>query len=172
MISFRTRHEDGEARPSGMGVSGGRPIALGAIELERAITIEKWKRALTAAKTDELLPSEHEALNHARRLIRECDGRGAVISAGSAAEIALSRALNARLASANEPSAVAILMDRTTLGRLPGLAKRFGVDCPPIEKLVKVRNDAVHRAVTPYLSDANELVEIAAAVVWMHSPLM
>jgi len=172
VLSFVIEDDKGDIKPFGLGVSGGKPRVLGRLDISQAISVDAWRRALKAASDTEPLPAEHEVLNHARTLLLEGDSRGSVIAAGSAAEIALSRALHGRLSSANEPVAVATLMDRTTLGRLPGLSKRFGVPCPPIKRLTDARNDAVHRGVVPFLQDASELLDIADAVVKMHSPLV
>lgn len=138
----------------------------------KTISRAAWERAVRLANESAQVPVEHEFLSSARAFLGQRATRMAVIEAGSAVEISLGMAIRNRLLQRNEADAVHELLDRKTLGALPRVARRFGVQCPTsLEPLLKLRNDAVHSGISPPYPDAKAAIELAARVLEMHSPL-
>jgi hypothetical protein len=124
------------------------------------ITAKQWRGALTRASKSEQVPLGHSLLLDAQRnLVRE-HTRRALIDAGTAVEVALSKRL-------------ATFGQKKTLGMLVSEARMKGLRLPAATstKLVDVRNDVAHRGYRPSPAEARSAVKIASRVVRAFAPL-
>jgi hypothetical protein len=149
------------------------PTLLITQPIDVIVTRKVWQKAVELASAEQDVPIEHLLLNEARAAGARGKWRQLVLEAATAAEVALSAALRARLAPANEAPVIDAMMARKTLGALVQLCDRLGVLLPPDTQLalVKPRNDAIHAAVTPTPEVASKAFTIATSIICSHRPL-
>ena len=149
-----------------------KPIHFGApLFWSRVAPVGAWRRAIREATRGADPPLEHALMNRARAALDEFDDRIAAIEAGSACEVAITASIERRLARGDQKVARALLGRTRMLGSLIQLSRELGIALPSDidEKLVKLRNDAVHRGGAPARGAASKAVEIAEAVIAAHS---
>ncbi len=129
---------------------------------ERALDEAALQRVFTHAATGQSPSLSWLLTRDAENLLARGDYRRAVLDAGTAAELALSKLLTDR----------GIAIDpRDTLGSLVRKALNNGLPCPPDapSDLVQVRNDAAHRG-RVVDSEAGTAVQISADLVELSQP--
>jgi hypothetical protein len=137
----------------------------------QAISLANWRRAVKLASDEVEVPVEHQLLNAARAALERRHMRLGALEAGTAAEIVLRRALEAKIQS--EDGDVSEIEDRT-LGALRKIAGQRGVACPDwpeFNKLLRPRNEAAHGLRVPLYPEVREAIRVATEIVNMHAPL-
>ncbi|MDR1426796.1 MAG: hypothetical protein LBJ08_03440 [Bifidobacteriaceae bacterium] len=101
------------------------------------------------------------------------DNREAVIVAGTAAEIALTKLIRSSVEAVAQSIADALLDKYRMLGNLIDLANRLGVELPngATASLAKPRNDAVHSGTHPSDKEMYSAISITRKIVSLSSPL-
>jgi len=157
-------------------------IRINMLEVE-ALDERHWRRVLELASTGSSPPVEYSLARSARIQLRVHQYRRAVIDAATAVDVVLTDLLHANLA--NLPSGLQTTLNRSdqTLGwlvdtlnnarGLPSSITNVATQLPSDLKtgLVTVRNDVMHRNVTPTHEEAARAVAIAAEVVKTVNPL-
>jgi hypothetical protein len=133
---------------------------------------ETWRRVVRLAGRDTPVPDEHRLLCAARAWLRRAEYRRAVIDAGTAAELALTRLPDQAMAAVHPPVQKVLLQENRPLGRLVNLVGP-SVDVPSedLKGLVKSRNDCVHRNMPPTPDEATQATSTATALVELVEPL-
>jgi hypothetical protein len=157
-----------------IGAGGDRPVFVMG---QRASTAAELRAAFAAASREEDLPLERQLLAEAIVYAHRAQNRHAVITACSAAEVALSSAAREMLlrAGRTEDEVEAILggvtglieLYRLNSGRRPGLAvsiKRV------MDQLARPRNRAVHQGAAPDKETVKKAIQAAKALLGV-SPL-
>lgn len=136
--------------------------------VDESLTPERWRFSLKKASEHERPPLELLVMRDANQALMREHFRKAVVDAGSAVEIALTRRIREKLATKNEAHVIEeLLRSHPTLGRRLGLARKLGLDLPEDahEELVEPRNRTVHRGETPDSLTAMAAVHVAGDVV-------
>jgi len=144
---------------------------------ERRATAVEWTAALRAASAPRELPLPHKLLAEAILHNAQCEHRHAVITATSAAEVALSEAATRGLEHAGRSAreAKAILKGVNGLIELYRVNAAFPARLPVslgqvMTKLATPRNEAAHAGATPSQEVVGEAIGTAKAMV-MITPL-
>jgi hypothetical protein len=150
-----------------------RPITVESIVERNYVGIATWQAVLYRVGLNEEPPTERLLLHDARMGLLRHHPRRAVLDAGTAAEIALSRMLDAELAGV--PVAVGEMVRRQNreLGRLINALRALGIQLPDElqPKLAEPRNMAIHSGQEPDIAVARSAVTLAGEVVEQASPL-
>lgn len=132
---------------------------------DKAVDAQTLQQVCTAAGKEHTPPLAWLLTRNARHQHSRGEHRGAVLDAGTAAELALSKVLLERQVN---------LGDVQTLGSLVGLAQnpKHGVPCPTDAKdaLVCVRNDAAHRGRRPTSTEVTRALQISEGFVHFADP--
>jgi hypothetical protein len=162
-----------DSQGSAKGIQDQRPIRTESIVERSFVDIATWRAVLNRAGSNEEPPTERLLLHDARMGLRRRHPRRAVLDAGTAAEIALSRLLDAELAGA--PAAVGAIVRRQNreLGRLITALRALGVQLSDElqPKLVEPRNTAIHSGQEPDIAVVRSAVTLAGEVVEQAGPL-
>jgi hypothetical protein len=150
-----------------------RPITTEGIVERNFVGMATWRAVLDRAGSNEEPPTERLLLHDARMGLRRRHARRAVLDAGTAAEIAMSRLLDAELAGV--PAAVGAIVRRQNreLGRLITALRALGVqlsDGLQLE-LAEPRNTAIHSGYEPDIAVARSAVTLAGEIVEQAGPL-
>jgi hypothetical protein len=150
------------------------PYHAGEIHEPHRISRWEWGHALMHASSGDQPPLAQTLLTTAMRAAATGQGRLAVIDAATAAEVALTVGLTARI-SAQASSAIAkACIDRTRmLGRRLSLAESLGMELPDGVRpaLVERRNTVVHGGSDVTDSDARTAIAVAQELVDKYEPL-
>lgn len=153
---------------AGTDVTPERGIWMSPWPIEKSITKPKWVAALAAASEQKRPRAEHLIMRDANAALVREHHRKAVVDAGSAVELAITRRIRERLAGKNEePVIESLLRAHANLGRRVTLARKLGVALPAkLERdLVIPRNNAVHKGETPDPLSAMVAVHVAGEIV-------
>jgi hypothetical protein len=132
-----------------------------------------WRAVLDRACAGSEPPTERLLLHDARMGLRRRHPRRAVLDAGTAAEIALTRLLDQQLRSLPPAGADVIRDQGRELGRLVRTVRRLGVPLPDYlqDKLVRPRNEAIHAGQNIDIETARSMVNLAGELVEQARPL-
>jgi hypothetical protein len=134
----------------------------------------QWRHSLQHAGSGDQPSLARKLLTTATRAQATGDWRLAVIDAATAAEVALTTGLTARLTTEASPRVVQVLIERTRmLGPRLDLARDLGMTIPSgiQADLVKHRNAVVHRGTEVTRSDARSAIAAAHKIVDEYEPL-
>jgi hypothetical protein len=142
-------------------------------EPKNRIEESTWRAILGNVSEGLNPPTERLLLRDARVAIEEEHPRRAVLDAGTATEIALSRLLDTRLQGVPGEIAKLVREQNRELGRLRSALGGFGVQLPPSlqQNLVKLRNDAIHSGDDPPMDKARTALSLAMEIVEQAQPL-
>jgi hypothetical protein len=146
----------------------------GELRWPECVSAWQWEHSLEHACSGDQPPLARTLLTTGVRAEATGHWRLAVIDAATAAEVALTTGLTARLAAEASPEVVQALIDRTRmLGPRLDLAKDLGMTLPATIQtdLVRNRNAVVHRGTEVTRSDARAAIEAARKVVEEYEPL-
>jgi hypothetical protein len=137
-----------------------------------------WRQILTAVAAGEEPPLEEQLCRDSRAAFARGQLRRSVIDAASAAEIVLHRIISAQVSpddlSGRQARQKLQSLDKQPLGGLVTLASDahldLGVELDDLEGLSKVRNEAIHRGVSPESWSALQMVQAAIDLVIAHRP--
>jgi hypothetical protein len=143
------------------------PVAMNRIEEST------WRAILSNVGKGLSPPTERLLLRDARVAIEEEHPRRAVLDAGTATEIALSRLLDDRLQGVPIEVAKLVRDQNRELGRLRNALRNLGVLLPTSLQpdLIKLRNDAIHIGAEPSIEQAVTALSLARHVVEQAQPL-
>jgi hypothetical protein len=150
-----------------------RPITIEASVERNYLDKATWQAVLNRASAIEEPPIERLLLHDARMGLRRHHPRRAVLDAGTAAEIALSRLLDAELAGSSAAVGEMVRRQNRELGRLISALQALGVGLPDKlqPKLVEPRNTAIHSGQEPDIAVARSAVTLAGEVVEQAVPM-
>lgn len=143
-------------------VSSGAPVELGRQALAGFVTTNlssshpQLVYAADRASSNETLPVAHTLLIEGERALRRGQLRRAAAELGSALEVGLSSALWSKLAELSVQHADRFVRDHT-LGKIVSAAEDLGIVQASDnlhQRVVSLRNKAVHEAVAPKFEDA------------------
>jgi hypothetical protein len=135
---------------------------------ETAASKSTWQRALRSASRGVTLPDEYIFIRDAKAAVRRDQGRRAVLDAGTATELAVTAALQAKYSSAKQANLMQLLLDSyRMLGRRVDLSKQLGIALPNtiVRDLIEPRNRAAHQGATIPHDEAARAVKVANEVV-------
>lgn len=126
-------------------------------------------KILAKVAMDESPPAMHLFLRNARQALVDTDPRTAVVESATAAEFVVRDLLNRRI---TDPRVIDVLSDRATLGRYASILANLGVPLPERlnDRLVAMRNRALHQGIAPSMDQARDAVEVATLLVEQVSP--
>lgn len=155
-------------------VSHARKLVISGSDPGDGLTKGEWMSILHAASRKVRPPIPSVYLRNALACLMRQDTRMAVLNSATAAEIALSEMLDAKLLGL--PASIATIVVNATQGlsRLSStLSKRFDVELPAgiNQKLGQPRNRAIHSGEDLSFQTAAEAFEIAAAIVETAHPM-
>lgn len=132
-----------------------------------AVTLDYWKHALDAANRRMGPPAAHLLLRDARRAMDRRQYGYAVIHAGTAAEVVLKGGLVEHLQSIGNPPKFVERTTKGSLGSIVAVALSLDMDIPAEinDRLVGIRNRAVHQNEKVSNQEAREALRIASEVV-------
>jgi hypothetical protein len=133
-----------------------------------------WRAILANVSEGLSPPTEHLLLRDARVAIEEEQPRRAVLDAGTATEIALSRLLDDQLRGVRSEVADLVRAQNRELGRLRStLKRRFSVELSNSlqQDLIDLRNEAIHTGAKPSIEQAQAALSLAREVVEQAQPL-
>jgi hypothetical protein len=137
---------------------------------DEPITHATWRRLLRLAGDHVPVPQSHRLLIDARAWARRNNPRRAVIDAGTAAELALTRLLEEQLEPLGEHVRRVIKREQRTLGRLVEVTSTLlPISREDLQHLVETRNGAVHR--NEPVTDVRRAVATATAVANFVEPV-
>ena len=152
---------------------GANYLAGGIYEPQR-VSAWEWQHALVHANSGDEPPLARTLLTTAMRAEATGDWRLGVIDAATAAEVALTAGLSARLSAEASSQVVQALIDRTRmLGPRLDLAKDLRMMLPARiqSDLVQPRNAVVHRGTKVNSSHAAAAIAAARSIVDEYEPL-
>lgn len=137
------------------------------------LTATLLQRCLDAAANGSEPPLEWQLLRDARNLRRHGDYRRAVIDAGTAAELAMTRTIDGELVGTRPEVADALMAKYQTLNGRSQLLKKMGGSVPPSfqQTLSEPRNRAAHQGNPPSYTETVAAITIATEVVQAVLPL-
>ncbi|MGJ3191231.1 hypothetical protein [Paenarthrobacter sp. FR1] len=141
------------------------------LEPKYALTLEQWRFALDRTSAGDSAPFPLALIAAAQRSAAEGDLRRAVFDAASAAETALSDALERAVVGSHTSSDFyQWAMHRKTFGPLVDVSTKIGLQLPKNtkERLLAVRNNVAHPANLPTEEKMMDAVEVAADIVREH----
>jgi hypothetical protein len=162
---------DGER---GHPLSPGTLMAPGVFIGRKGMDLAELHLALRLAEAQQTPPTEYTYLRDARGLLRGKANRRSVLDSATAAEIALVKLLDARIASESESARSAIRRTSNNLGRLiQNLPQKYGIALRgDIQSgLATPRNDAIHAGIEPSRDVATLALDIAEELVELATPL-
>jgi hypothetical protein len=131
-----------------------------------------WRRILRQVAAGRPVPQEHLLLADARAWLARNQFRRAIIDAGTAVELALTRRLDAALSPLEADLQRNLSAEHRTLGRLGGaLRDVIDVDDLKLRRLTESRNKAVHANLAPSRDEARDALDTALQVVSLVEPL-
>jgi HEPN domain-containing protein len=136
-----------------------------------AADVEIWQRSLDLASSGIDAPDEYRLLRDAQNALDQHHFRKVAIDAGTAVELALTRALEVRI---NDPAIAEALMKKfRMLGGRITLARKYELELPETIQtdLVQLRNAATHRYAVVSREAAERALELSREVVETHLPL-
>jgi len=134
----------------------------------------EWNHALGHASEGDQPPIARVLLTTAQRAAAIGDWRVATVDSATAAEVALTAGLTARLATNASPDTVKARIDRTRmLGPRLRLAKDLGMTLPSNidNDLLSPRNAVIHRGAEMTISEAWKAIAAAQSLVDEYEPL-
>lgn len=134
----------------------------------------QWSHALEHASSGDKPPLSRLLLTTAMRAAVTGEGRLALIDAATAAEVALTNGITARLSAQYPPDEVRARIDRThMLGRRMELAESLGVTLPARmrDDLLKPRNSVVHSGTDVTHSSARAAIAVAWELIDEYDPM-
>jgi len=136
------------------------------------MTGPSFEAVLRRCARREQVPAMHTLLRDARRALREDRPRLAVLDAATAAELAMNRLLELRLADSEPVVLGALRSNAKEMGRLHGLLGKLGVSMPNNLRsgLTDVRNRAIHGGAEPTIDEARTSLGLASKLVTSVSP--
>lgn len=124
------------------------------------------------AGADAQAPTMHQFLRNSRLALSQSNYRTSVLEASTAAELALRQLLDLRLDGVEQGVAEAMLNGAREMGRLVDLLQRLDVGLPPRvrERLLHVRNRAIHRGEDPTRDQAADVMTLVGELVDRAAP--
>lgn len=137
------------------------------------LTFELLQRCVNLAGRGVEAPLEWLLVRDARSLLNAGEMRRAVLDAGTAAELAMTRLIDLPLATTPQSVRKALLSKYRMLGPLSNLLRELGDPLPAdfVAKLVTPRNTATHKGIHPTRGEAVGAIEMAAEIVEKAIPL-
>lgn len=160
--------EEGDARH----LSLVPPAITFSLPLRTNLPHDVFKRCLAQASGATQPPDEWLLIRDARALLLVGEGRRAVLDAGTASELALTKLLDRRLAATDIAVTQALLPKYQMLGQMSQLAAKLGINLPPRfqQVLIEPRNDAAHDGVQITPTIASAAIDAATQVVDLAYP--
>lgn len=160
-------------------VSSGTPVELGRQALAGFVTtnlsasLPQLAYAAERASVDETLPVAHTLLIEGERALRRGQLRRAAAELGSALEVGLSNAVRSKLAQLSVHHADRFVRDHT-LGKIVSAAEDLGIvqaSDKLHQRVVSLRNKAVHEAIAPEYEDACNARDLVRQVLLAVHPI-
>jgi hypothetical protein len=138
------------------------------------LSLEQFSQAAELASLNAETKLQYKMLLRAFRATRECDWRSAVVEGACAVEASLADRAQSELRAAGRES-ISLMKDFRGLTRLVSLARVLGIHLPDVDlktDVIQLRNDVVHRGISPQRSDALKLLQTAERVISNVTPEM
>ncbi|MFL6127248.1 hypothetical protein [Actinophytocola sp.] len=137
------------------------------IESIPKIDADTWRKILNRSAGGDTPPMEHLLLCDSRRSLILGEYRRAVLDAGTAAELSLTRLLDSELEATTEPIRKMIRKSVCQLGPLVETLRGLGMSLPDnIQvELIRPRNLASHAGISPTDHEASKAVAMASVLV-------
>jgi hypothetical protein len=155
------------------------PIAL-TLETPNVIPVpaDRWRHILAQVAAGTEPPLEEQLSRDSRAAFARNQLRRSVIDAASAAEIVLHQVVSTQVTTADMPNREYRkkfeALDNQPLGGLVTIVEKVGVDLgvdpASLKELSKVRDDAIHRGVTPTHQNAYDVVQASIKLLGRQGP--